>query len=357
MTTGSGKKTSKTGKASISRGRRKKVVDKAPVPAEIDKQKMAAFFSVAGLDEPTPDVVKEPVETEAKETEKIIVSKESGEPLVAESAASLVNESGSADESEPVTVELENNEAIVVAEPVGVAASDSVIRDAGNNEKNGKTAMTTTSPVTDGGSDSIGILSMVFVLAVLALFWFYYISSAPLKSAAVVQVEQGKAEISALMSKIKGLEAEVAGLKTELVVFEKAALAGGKAVVKVVPKGGQTSAVVIKKDSSFDKAPVPFWRQMKRGPLAQQTLKKVKPEVKAPALKVDSFSKAPKPFWLNKRVKPEAVKVEKEIKISAPPAAKAVPQAKKITAQQEPASNSALDPSFEKAPKPFWLKN
>ncbi len=355
MTTGSGKKTSKTGKAPISRGRRKKVVDKAPVPAEIDKQKMAAFFSAAGLDEPTPDVVKEPVETEAKETEKI-VPKESGEPLVAESAASLVNESGSVDESEPVTVELKNDEAVVVAEPADVAVSDSVIRDDGNNDK-GKTAMTTTSPATGGGSDSIGILSMVFVLAVLALFWFYYISSAPLKTAAVVQVEQGKAEISALMLKIKGLEAEVAGLKTELVVFEKAALAGEKAVAKVAPKDGQTSAVVIKKDSSFDKAPVPFWRQMKRGPLAQQTLKKVNPVVKAPALKVDSFSKAPKPFWLNKRVKPEAVKVEKEIKISAPPAAKAVPQAKKITAQQEPASNSALDPSFEKAPKPFWLKN
>ncbi len=373
MTTGSGKKISKTGKAPSSRGRRKKVIDKAPVPAEIDKEKMAAFFSAAGLNEPDSDTAKVPVELE--EVEKTVL-KESGESLVTESAPSLDKASGPLAESQPVTADLKNDETVVVAEPADVVATDSVVCDAGNIEK-AKTAMTTTSSAPGGGSDSgsISILSMVFMLAVLALFWFYYISSAPLKKAAVVQFDQGPAEISALMSKIKGLEAEVAGLKTKLVVFDrtvkklekstvkvgtsvkKGALTGEKAVVKMVPKDGQTSSVVIEKDSSFDKVPVPFWRQMKHGPLAQQALKKVKPVAQAPLVKVDSFSKAPKPFWLKRRVKPEVAKVEKEIKISASPVVKAVPQAKKITVKQESASSSALDPSFRKAPKPFWLKD
>ena len=369
MTTGSGKKTSKTGKAPASRGRRKKVVAKAPVPAEIDKQKMAAFFSAAGLDNSSPDSVKETAEVEeAKET----VSEESGAQLAAESAAASVAENGPADESEPAVKEPENDETVVVAEPADAVATDSDNRDDSDNEK-GEIVMTTTSKSTGGGSDSgsFSVLPMVFGLTVLALFWFYYISSAPLKTAAEARVEQGKAEISVLMSKIKGLEAEVARLRAKLVVFEKAAhqakkltgkvsapvkrgvVAGEKAAAKAVSKDAQVPAAAIKKDPSFDKAPVPFWRQMQRGPLTQPR-KEVKPAVKeTPAAKGDSFSKAPKPFWLKPRVKPEAAKVKKEVKISAPPAAKAVSKIGK----EEPASAPALDPSFKKAPKPFWLKD
>ena len=385
MTTGSGKKTSKAGKAPASRSRRKKVVSKAPAPAEIDKAKMAAFFSAAGPDDSTPDLVKEPAEVEeVKKTDL----KESVTQALVEPTAAPVAENGPADDSEVVAKEPENDEIVVAAEPADVITTDSDKRDDSDNE-NAKTLMTTTSPAagSDSNSGTFGVLPMIVVLVVLAFFWFYYVTLAPLKKAAVTKVEQGKTEISVLISRIGSLEAEVVRLKAKLVVFEKAALkpkpkkitekvtvpaksgvvvekkpvvkpvVESKPAVKAVAKDSQAPAAVVKKDSSFDKAPVPFWRQMKRGPLAQQPRKKVKPAVKAPAVKVDSFSKAPKPFWLKPRVKPGAAKVKKEEKISAPSVVKVVPKAKKITAKQELVSAPALDPSFEKAPKPFWLKD
>ena len=366
MTTGSGKKTSKTGKAPASRGRRKKIVDKAPAPAEIDKEKMAAFFSTAGVEKSASDSVKESAEVE--ETKKTAF-KESGTQLLAGSTTVSVAENGPTDESESVAKEPGNDKTIEVIVPTETIATD-------KNSDNEKAEAVGASipPAMGGGSDSgssYSVLSMVFVLAVLALFWFYYIASTPLKKAAVVQVESGKAEISVLMSKIGSLEAEVARLRAQLVVFEKAAQKP-KIIIEKVPVPAKSGAVVekkpvakvvvkgssarIKKDPSFDKAPIPFWRQPKRGPLAQPR-KEVKPAVKTPVVNVDSFSKAPKPFWLKARVKPEAAKVKKEVKLSAPPIAKVAPKAKKITVKQEPASAPVLDPSFKKAPKPFWLKD
>ena len=264
MTTGSGKKTSKTGKAPTSRSRRKKVVEKAPVPVAIDKQKMAAFFSAAGLDSSVPDSVKESDEVaEAKE----IALKESETLLPAEPVTATVTESGSVDEAEPVTAESEKDETVTVDEPADVVVADSE----NSNNKKDQTAVTATSPATGGGSDSFSILFMVFVLAVLALLWFYYISSAPLKNEVVARVEQGKVEIPAQMSKINGLEAEVTRLRAQLAVFEKAAKKRQDSTVKVsppvkrgtlagektAPGDAQASSVVTKKDPSFDKALLP----------------------------------------------------------------------------------------------------
>ena len=369
MTTGSGKKTSKTGKAPASRGRRKKIVDKAPAPAEIDKEKMAAFFSAVGADNSVPDSVKE--SAEVKEDKKTVL-KESKVQLLANPTTVSVAENGSTDESELTAKESENDKTIEV-----VVSTDTIATEKNSDNEKAETVETSIPPATGGGSDSgsYSVLSMVFVLAVLALFWFYYIASTPLKKAVVAQVESGKAEISVLMSRIGSLEAEVARLSAQLVVFEKAAQKPKKIiekvivpvesgavvekepVVKVVAKGSPVPSAVIKKDSSFDKAPIPFWRQMKRDSLVAQPRKEVEPAVKTPVVKVDSFSKAPKPFWLKPKVKPEAAKVKKEMKLSAPPAAKAAPKSKKLTTEQEePTPVPVLDPSFQKAPKPFWLK-
>ena len=378
MTTASGKKTPKTGKAPARRTQRKKTVEKAPAPVEIDKQKMAAFFSAAGVKEtpskpekkPVKVSVKEYVKESVKEPVKVedikkVVPEKSEEQLPVKltptPTATPVAESTPAKESPVAAKKPEKVETKVVAAPTATSVTESENSD---SEK-GETVMTTSSPATGGGSGSgsFSILPMLFVLAALAVCWFYYVSSVPLKKAAVAQVEQGKAEISVLMSKVKVLETEVTKLRIKLGLFEKAAVkaktSAKKGVVagkKAAPKGESVPAV--KKDSSFDKAPIPFWRQMKRrGPLTQKSLKKVKSVVETPAVKVDSFSKAPKPFWLKPRVKPATAKVKKEVKISAPPAAKTSPKTKKIAAKQAPASVPALDPSFKKAPKPFWVKD
>lgn len=376
MTTANGKKTPKTpktGKAPVSRGRRKKVVAKAPAPAEIDKQKMAAFFSAAGLDKTAPDSVTETETVEVVGIEKSDL-KESGKPSPAEPTSTPVVESEPVIK-EPVAKESENDEVVAIAKPVEVTATVSDNSDdSDNNSEKGEILMTTTEKPTAGGSGSgsYNLLPMFAVLLLIALFWLYYISSTPLKKAAEARVEQGKAEISVLMSKVKGLEAEVSNLKMKLVLFEKAAMKWKNAAVqatresaqakrgvvsvkkvevKAISKDKPMAATAVKKDPSFDKAPTPFWRNMKpRGSLIKQPVKKVKPEVKTPAVKVDSFSKAPKPFWLTPRVKPTVAKTKKQVIISAPPAAKAAPQ-------QKPASAPALDLSFDKAPKPFWLKD
>ncbi len=306
MTTGSGKKAPKISKAPARHGQRKKIVAKAPAPVEIDKEKMAAFFSAAGADNSAPNSEKETIEV--------------------------------------------------------VVPTDTIATDKNSDNEKGEAVGTSIPPTTSGGSDSgsYSVLPMVFVLAVLALFWFYYISSTPLKKAAVAQFEQGKVKISALMSRIGILEAEVVRLKAKRVVFEKASQKPKKITKKVVTP--VKSGVVVKgssvpaTDSSFDKAPIPFWQQMKRGSLAQPR-KEMKPAVKTPVVKVDSFNKAPKPFWLKPRVKPEAAKVKKEVKLPAPPAAKVAPKPKKLTVKHEPDSAPVLDPSFKKAPKPFWLKD
>ncbi len=353
MTTGNGKKTPKTpksGKASASRSRRKKIVDKAP--AAVDKEKMAAFFSAAGIDSSVSDSAPDSV----KETAEVTVATAVESEVPAEIEAEVVKAGPGNDEE-------------LVPESESEVPSDS------DGEK-GEALMTTTPKASgDGsGSGSLNMLSIVFVLVVLALFWFYFISSVPLQKAAEVQVKQGKAEISALTSRVKSLETENSNLKSNLEQLKKAALKWKRASKKVsapvtigllpakkaAPHAQLAPATATKLDSSFDKAPIHFWKKMKRrGSLIQKSPENVKPKVQAPAVKVDSFSRAPKPFWLTpRRVKPTAVKVKKQVIITAPRAAKCPPcKYKKTTAKQESALNPALDPSFKKAPKPFWLKD
>ena len=385
MTTTNGKKTPKptktpkTGKAPASRGRRKKLVAKAPVPAEIDKQKMAAFFSAAGLDKTAPDSVAVTETVEVVGIEKSDLKK-SGKPSPVEPISTPAGESEPLIKK-PVAKKFENDEVAAIAKSVEVIATASDnSEDGDNNSEEGETLITTTVKSIAGGSGSgsYNLLPMFAVLLFIALFWFYYISSTPLKKAAEARVEQGKAEISVLMSKVKGLETEISRLKIKLVLFEKAAMKWKNAAVQAAKASAQAKrgvvsvkkvevkaitkdklvATVAKKGSSFDKAPIPFWRNMKpRGSLIKQSSKKVKPAVKTPPVEVDSFSKAPKPFWLTPRVKPVVVKAKKQVIISAPPAAKAVSQVKKTAAQQKPASAPVLGSSFDKAPKPFWLKD
>ena len=393
MTTASGKKTPKTGKAPARRGQRKKVIEKAPTPVEIDKQKMAAFFSAAGLEEtpakpgeklvkapvkvkeaaafkePVNETVEEPVKEPVKVKEPIkveetkkVVSKKSVVQPPAKPIPTPVAESIPVEEAPPAAKKPEKIEAVAAAAPAVMIVTESKDSDS----KKGETPMTTTAPATSGGSNSgsFSILPMLVILAALAVCWFYYVSSVPLKKAAIVQVEQGKTEISVLSAKIKTLEAEVTRLGVKLGIFEKAAVKAkasakkGVAVVKkAAPKTVSTPAAV-KQDPSFDKAPIPFWQQMKsRGSLIQKSQKNVRPVLETPAVKVDSFSKAPKPFWLKPRVKPAAAKVKKEVKISAPPVIKAAPKVKKTATNQEPAAAPVFDPSFKKAPKPFWIKD
>ncbi len=358
MTTGSGKKTPKSpkaGKAPASRSRRKKIVDKAP--AAIDKEKMAAFFSAAGID--------------SKEGEP----KKSGAALAAE-----VSVATAAASTPPAEVVVE------VAEPSPVDDVSEVAPEKGSKDP-GETLMKIPSEASGNGSGSgsSNMLSMYSVLLLLAFFWFYFISSSPLHKAAQVKVKQGEVAISALASKVQGLKIENRNLKNRLQRLEQVAhkwkkaarkgntpvtvgiLPAKKRVIETAPKAQPAISIkpvtkpvvkpAAKKDPSFDKAPIPFWRNMKpRGSLIKSTPVKVKPVVKVPAAKVDSFSRAPKPFWLTPRVKPAAVKAKKQVIITAPPAVKCPCTYKSATTKKEPATTPALDPSFEKAPKPFWLK-
>ena len=381
MTTGSGKKTPKTqksGKASTSRGRRKKVVDKAPSPALIDKEKMAAFFSAAGIDNPAAAPLKEP-ESSAVEVVKEVETKADKAVLAAAATIATVAEHDVPVKSEVPLEVVEASSVNDTGEVVPESDSGALESIDNQNDSEGETPMMTTPKVSGNGSGSgsFNMLSMFFILVVMALFWFYFISSTPLQKAAEVQVQQKQAEISVLTTKIQSLEAENSTLQNKLNILEKVMLKWKKevkpapvstpvtvgklplkqSVIKAAPKVQAAVSPELKRDPSFDKAPIPFWRNMKpRGSLIKQPCKKVKPAVTTPALKVDSFSRAPKPFWLTPRVKPTTAKAEKEVVISAPPTLKCPCKAKRLSPGQDPVSAPALDSSFDKAPIPFWLK-
>ena len=381
MTTGSGKKNPKkpktpkkpkSGKASASRGKRKKVVAKTPESVAVDKEKMAAFFSAAGVESEAGAELKAAKKVAAKKAE----DKVSKAALGAEVSAAKMVASAEAGASERVAEGATSEDKVEAIEP----GSGSLNSNDNNNNGNQKgDSQMTTNPKTSAngtGSGSFNTFSMFFVLLGLALFWFYFISSNPQQKAAAIQVEQGKAEILTLTTKIKALETANRELENKLkylkkVVrkYKKAAqkvnapltigvIPAKKAGIEAAPEDSATPAPVVKRDSSFEKAPTPFWRNMgPHGSLIKKAPEKIKPEVKAPAAKVDSFSKALKPFWLTPRVKPAAVKVEKSTLTSVPPAGKCPFKHKKALACQDSASTPALDPSFKKAPKPFWVKD
>ena len=309
----SGSPASKTAKRAKSTGERNKVLTKSPVAGEIDKEKMAAFFSAGGL--------KEPVATE----EKVKPEKTKPEPV-----AAVVPETPAPVPPVEKQPQLEVKVAEVLPEvavseiPVAkVVEKDRNLKDQNLEKKKGEIKMTTTEPVKSSSKDSgsISILPIFVILFCMAVFWFYYISSAPLQKAASTMVEQGQTQILKLEKKVKSLQAVIAGLQAELKTQQNQTVA----VKKVAP------AKTVK-DSSFDKAPVPFWRNYQH-PHAKQLKKlnrnKKSPAVKAPAAKVDSFSKAPVPFWR----KANGAQPEAKVKDGA-----------------------HHDSSFDKAPIPFWRK-
>lgn len=272
----SGGPADKTVKRAKSAGGRSKVVAKSPVAGEIDKEKMAAFFSAGGL--------KEPIAAEKAKSEPVAaVTLKAPTPV-------------------PPTkkIESEVNVAQVTAPEITVAKivnKDQNLEGQNLEKEKGEIKMTTTKPVQSSAKDSasIGILPIFVILFCMAAFWLYYISSAPLPKTAVTLVEQGQAQILKLEKKVKNLQSVIAGLKAELKEAQSPSPQNQAAAVKkVAPKKTV-------KDSSFAKAPVPFWRNYQHP--HQKQLEKLNQNKKSAAVKTadpakgDSFSKAPIPFW------------------------------------------------------------
>ncbi len=324
----SGSPASKTAKRANSAGERNKVLTKSPVAGEIDKEKMAAFFSAGGLKEPVA-VEKKVKSTKAKPEPVAAVTSETSAsvPPVEKKTEPEVKV---AEVSENITPEV--SEVKVVSEdqkPEKQNLKDQTLKDQTLKEKKGEIKMTTAEPVKSSSKDSgsISILPIFVILFCMAAFWLYYVSSAPLQKAAATMVEEGQTQILKLEKKVKGLQAIIAGLQVELKVLQNSAQQNQAVTVK------KAAAAKTVKDSSFDKAPVPFWRNYQH-PQAKQLEKlnknKKTSTVKAPVAKVDSFSKAPVPFWRKAN--------------GAQPVAKATKD------------GARHDSSFDKAPIPFWRK-
>lgn len=297
---------------------RKKIVAKTSVTGEIDKEKMAAFFSAGGLKESVPEVTLAPVspiQPVAEPVENKVVEASQPKAVVAEVKAAEVK----------AEVKVEEPPARVVADDQGTGNQNV-------EENKGKVEMTTTVIAKENSNNSnsgnFSILPMFVILLFVAAFWFYYISATPLQQAAVVQVEQSQAKILLLEAKVNSLQAEIATLHAKLADLQKAAL---KPRVKL--QAAPPAKVV--KDKSFDKAPIPFWRTMQH-PHAKQMEKLRQHGAKATVAKTvkeDSFSKAPIPFWRKSQVGKAGAKTKSKSVVTG-----------------------NHDSSFDKAPKPFWLK-
>ncbi len=320
----SGNPTGKTAKRAKAAAGRSKVVVKGSVSSEIDKEKMAAFFSAGGL--------KEPVAAEKAESE----------PAVPETGVSApVFKAPVKKSPPPVTEKASELPAVTIPEVAGDKVVKKVVeedykceeqnlKEQNLKEKKGETEMTTTEPVKHSSKESgSGTILPIFVILIfMAAFWLYYISLAPLQKAAATQMEQSQTQIQKLEKKVKSLQAVIAGLKNELKDLQTSAHPNRALTAKKTAPAKTTV-----KDSSFAKAPIPFWRNYQH-PRTKQLEKlngnKKKPvvTVKAPAADIDSFSKAPVPFWRKGKAAPSAAAVK----------------------------DAHHDSSFDKAPIPFWRK-
>jgi hypothetical protein len=312
--TSKGKKSTPAGQKSKARTQEKKNLTDAPVAAGVDKEKMAAFFSTAEE----------------------------------ESAASPESPAGPAP----------------AAEKSSAASTPPPAPPAGDGS----------APATDEGSFSI--IFLFVVLGVIGVSWLYYVNSHSARirttSAAtlVKSSSAGVVAVAGIEQKIKALEAQIACLQSRLAALEaqsrKAAApppAAKKPALKAAPA----------KDSSFSKAPVPFWRQegfrhpagpgkslIKPAPASKPVAEKAstpaakpeKPTLKKTPAKVSagsqdsSFSKAPVPFWRQEKFKSPAARAQAVLEGNA---------ARKAAADKK-APATRTDGSFSKAPKPFWEK-
>ena len=315
----SDKAVNKPAKRSVG-GERGKIVSQTPTVSEIDKEKMAAFFSAGGLEPPAPKKV---------DSESVPAAGASEESPVVESKTESVATTAKA-------AEIKNVKTAVEAEIKEPAPEKQNLP-----EEKGELEMTTVAIVQtsakDSNSDSFNTLPIFAVLIFMAAFWLYYISAAPSQKVAAVQVKQSQSSILTLEKKVQILQVEVAALQNKLAGLQNSVHKSPVKSQSVTVKKAVPAKPV--KDSSFDKAPIPFWRNFKHPhtqSMNKSQAKKVAPSKAvpvakiAPAAKVDSFSKAPVPFWRQADTGQSAAKAKE--------------------------GSAHHDSSFDKAPIPFWRK-
>lgn len=324
--------------------KRRKVVEQAPVPSEMDKKKMAAFFTAGTAKDETTVQEEIPAkeETPAVEASSAVSSSES---LASEGAATVAVEPA---------VEAESA-AVPEAEPVsGASEAGPAEGDAGNdnqgNDDNGNNQGDDGMTVKDGnGGGSFTMLPMFVVLVVVAIFWLYYISAAPGQREALVQIERSQAEVSTLTERVRSLEDEISRLRSKMVQMKEKAAASQAVAVSPGKEPGKDPALV--KDPSFSRAPVPFWHKPRPGCRFRGPAKKNAGGAKlSPAPARDSFSRAPVPFWRKGRGSCGKKGFGKAVAAPVP----AANQKPRLAGQ--PGTDPAADPSFSRAPVPFWRK-
>ncbi len=314
----SGSRPTKTVKPSGTGAVREKMVAKTAKVSEVDKEKMAAFFSAAGLKDVNPEVKPDagtPARTAAPLPDAKVVAETKPETPVQETEKPVVK----TPEPEVAVAKPQPEKDILEPETENLKAEKGEIEMTPNK--------TVSSNTKESKSGSFSTLPMFVILLCLAAFWFYYISAAPQPETAAVQVKKSQTKIQSLEAQVKVLQAKVAALQASLAALQKPA-----AEVKVKESAAKPAV----KDSSFDKAPIPFWRTMHRNHTEQLQKASPKPVLKAAPVKsekVDSFSKAPVPFWRKAPADKNGVKVEKDL-----------------------AADKNHDSSFDKAPIPFWEK-
>jgi len=306
-------------------GERDSFIGQAKKVPEVDREKMAAFFSAGGLDSPEPKKAELPAAKKAEPAAAPVKASGKDSATVGESkteTAAVTTEVTAADKAEKVP---EAKSTVSVPEKQNLKKGKGEIEMAVN-----ETAQTAAK---GSKSESFNTLPIFAVLIFMAAFWLYYISAAAPQKTPAAQVKQSQSQISVLEKEVQTLRAEVALLQSKLADMQKSVrqspvkpqAAAAKKAAKVKPV----------KDSSFDKAPIPFWRNYQH-PHAKQ-MEKMKQNRKSAAVKpvpakVDSFSKAPVPFWRKAKGSQES---ESAAKVK---------------------DGARHDSSFDKAPIPFWRK-
>jgi cell division protein FtsB len=308
-------------------GERDSFIGQAKKVPEVDREKMAAFFSAGGLDSPEPPKAEPPAAKKAEPPAPAaapVKAPGKDSATVGESkteTAAVTTEVTAADKAEKVP---EAKSTVPVPEKQNLKKGKGEIEMAAN-----ETAQTAAN---GSKSESFNTLPIFAVLIFMAAFWLYYISAAAPQKTSAAQVKQSQSQISVLENEVQTLRAEVALLQGKLAALQKSVRQSSLKPAAAAEKAAKVKPV---KDSSFDKAPVPFWRNYQH-PNAKQ-MEKMKQNRKSAAVKpvpakVDSFSKAPVPFWRK---------------------AKGSQESESATKVKDGARH---DSSFDKAPIPFWRK-
>ncbi|MBN2705466.1 MAG: hypothetical protein JXR89_03375 [Deltaproteobacteria bacterium] len=343
MTTKSGKKAFKNSKSA---GSGSKVAAPTPLHPEIDKQKMAAFFSAAGL-EGKSDVV------DSLKEEEVVVTETETEPVsaVPQDSLSMTEKIGPAsaerDEetespvsfSEPAAPGTgENDTSVEIVNVVDACAGNDNASEKGDELMSIADSGNMAKGVSCSESCSFNLLPVFFILLVAALFWFYYIAS----------TSHEHSEFSRLRFQpaVSENENNEHALRPEK--FTPASQGVEMAVGPAQRSGGDGGVAV--KDPSFMRAPLPFWQNRK--PCPEFRIQTVTPIAEKQKVEnVDSFSRAPVPFWRKGKA---AVKTIPGLTAASPELT--APSSGPFLSELK-SSAVSMDPSFQRAPKPFWKKN